>query len=207
MRITGLIAAPCAFGLLSMSKPIVDLLTSNYTEADLQVGSMILGLLGITVLFNSVILVTNAMMQAHGDVNTPVINMIAGGVIKVIINFVLVGIPALNIVGAAIGTMICYLVIMIMNIAAMYRKQTIDLRSLKGLFKPVLAGGLMGIVAWMANGLLSRVLGNTLGCLGGIGVAAVVYVVLVIVLQVITYDDCMLLPAGEKIAKLLRVRK
>ena len=28
MRITGLIAAPCAFGLLSLSKPIVDLLTS-----------------------------------------------------------------------------------------------------------------------------------------------------------------------------------
>ena len=39
-----------------------------------------------------------------------------------------------------------------------------------------------------------------------IAVAAVVYVVLVIVLKVITYDDCMLLPAGEKIAKILRVR-
>ena len=207
LRITGLIAAPCAFGLLSMSKPIVDLLTSNYTEADLQVGGMILALLGVTVLFNSVILVTNAMMQAHGDVTTPVINMIAGGVIKVIINFVLVGIPALNIVGAAIGTMICYLAIVVMNIVAMYRRKTIDLRSLTGLFKPMLAGALMGIVAWMANGLLSRMLGSSLGCLGAIGAAAVVYVVLVIVLQVITYDDCMLLPAGEKIAKLLRVRK
>ena len=32
------------------------------------------------------------------------------------------------------------------------------------------------------------------------------YVILVIVLRVVTYDDCMLLPKGEKIAKLLRIR-
>ena len=206
LRITGLIAAPCAFGLLSLSKPIVDLLTSNYNEADLQVGGLILGLLGLTVIFNSVILVTNAMMQAHGDVTTPVVNMIAGGVIKVIINFVLVGIPSLNIVGAAIGTLICYVVIMVMNITAMGRKQSIDLRSLRGLLKPLLAAALMGAVAYMANGVLSRFLGSSLGCLGAIGVAGVTYVILVLAFRIITYEDCMLLPAGEKIAKILRVR-
>ena len=206
LRITGLIAAPCAFGLLSLAKPIVDLLTSNYTQADLQVGGMILALLGVTVLFNSVILVTNAMMQAHGDVTTPVVNMILGGVVKVVINFVLVGIPSLNIVGAAIGTLICYLVIMVLNIAAMHRKASIDLRSLTGLLKPILAAALMGAVAYMANGFLSAYLGSSLGCLLGICAAGVVYVILVVALKVITYDDCMLLPGGEKIAKILRVR-
>ena len=206
LRITGLIAAPCAFGLLSLAKSIVDLLTANYTQADLQVGGMILALLGVTVLFNSVILVTNAMMQAHGDVTTPVVNMILGGVVKVVINFVLVGIPSLNIVGAAIGTLICYLVIMVLNIAAMHRKASIDLRSLTGLLKPILAAALMGAVAYMANGFLSAYLGSSLGCLLGICAAGVVYVILVVALKVITYDDCMLLPGGEKIAKILRVR-
>ena len=167
---------------------------------------MILALLGVTVLFNSVILVTNAMMQAHGDVTTPVVNMILGGVVKVVINFVLVGIPSLNIVGAAIGTLICYLVIMVLNIAAMHRKASIDLRSLTGLLKPILAAALMGAVAYMANGFLSAYLGSSLGCLLGICAAGVVYVILVVALKVITYDDCMLLPGGEKIAKILRVR-
>ena len=208
LRITGLIAAPCAFGLVSLSAPIVNLLmdSSKYTPADVEIGGVILAYFGLTVLFNSVILVTNAMMQAHGDVTTPVINMIIGGVIKVIINFVLVGIPSLNIVGAAIGTLVCYLVIMVLNILAMRRKKTIELRSLAGLGKPMLAGVLMGAVAYMANGFLTGILGASMACLAGIAVAAVVYVVLVIVLKVITYDDCMLLPAGEKIAKFLRVR-
>jgi len=207
LRITGLIAMPCAFGLSSLAAPIVNLLTddSKYSALDVEIGGIILAFMGITVIFNSVILVTNAMMQAHGDVTTPVVNMIFGGVVKVIVNFVLVGIPELNIIGAAIGTFICYLVIMLMNIFAMARKKTIDLRSLKGLLKPLLAGVLMGAVAYMANGFLSAYLGSSLGCLAAICVAAVVYFVLVFALRVITYDDCMLLPAGEKIAKILRI--
>ena len=208
LRITGLIAMPCAFGLSSLAAPIVNLLTddSKYSALDVEIGGIILAFMGITVIFNSVILVTNAMMQAHGDVTTPVINMIFGGVVKVVINFVLVGIPELNIIGAAIGTFVCYLVIMVMNIITMARKKTIDLRSLKGLLKPLLAGVLMGAVAYMANGFLSACLGSSLGCLLSICVAAVVYVVLVFALRVITHDDCMLLPGGEKIAKILRIR-
>ena len=207
LRITGLIAAPCAFGLVSLAEPIVDLLTSSkeYTAVDLRIGGILLAILGVTVIFNSLILVTNAIMQAHGDVTTPVIHMIAGGVIKVIINFILVGIPSLNIVGAAIGTLVCYLSIILLNVIAMVRKKTVEPRSFAGLGKPMLAGLLMGAVAYMANGFLSVYLGSSLGCLVSIALAALVYVILVFVLKIITYDDCMLLPAGEKIAKILRI--
>lgn len=207
VRITGLIAMPCAFGLTALATPIVDLLTSDseYLAADLQIGGTILAILGITVIFNSLILVTNAIMQAHGDVTTPVVNMIFGGVVKVIINFILVGIPSLNIVGAAIGTLICYLCIMTLNVIAMVRKKTMDIRSLAGLGKPLLSGVLMGAVAYMANGVLQTYLGGSLACLVSIAAAVVVYVIFVISFRVITYEDCMLLPKGEKIAKILRV--
>ena len=204
MRITGLVAMPCALGLFSLSRPILALLT-DYNAADLQVGSVILALMGVTVIFNSLILVTNAMMQAHGDVTTPVITMICGGVIKVVVNFILVGIPGLNIVGAAMGTLICYFVIIIMNIAAMAKRKTIDLRSLKGLFKPLLASVLMGAVAYMVNGVLTGRVSDALACLAAIAAAGLCYVILVLVLRVITYEDCLLLPKGEKIAKILRI--
>jgi len=192
-------------GLFCLGEPIM-LLLRSYSGEKLELAGLLMALLGITVIFNSVILVTNAMMQAHGDVTTPVVNMIAGGVVKVIINYFLVGIPSLNIIGAAIGTLICYLLIVTMNIIAMQRKKTIDLRSLKGLLKPLLAAALMGAVAYMANGFLAAYVPEKLACIAAIGVAGVVYAILVLALRVITYDDCMLLPAGEKIAKILRVR-
>jgi len=204
MRITGLIAMPCALGLFALATPVMRLLR-GYSGEQLELAGMLMALLGITVIFNAVILVTNAMMQAHGDVTTPVINMIIGGVVKVIINYVLVGIPELNIMGVAIGTLVCYFVIVTLNILAMAKKKTIDLRSLKGLLKPLLASVLMGAVAYMVNGFLQP-FSAKLACVAAIGAAGLCYLVLVIALRVITYDDCQLLPKGEKIAKILRIR-
>jgi len=123
----------------------------------------------------------------------------------VIINYVLVGIPELNIMGVAIGTLVCYFVIVTLNILAMAKKKTIDLRSLKGLLKPLLASVLMGAVAYMVNGFLQP-FSAKLACVAAIGAAGLCYLVLVIALRVITYDDCQLLPKGEKIAKILRIR-
>ena len=39
-----------------------------------------------------------------------------------------------------------------------------------------------------------------------IAVASESSFILVIALRIITYDDCLLLPKGEKIAKLMRIR-
>ena len=161
--------------------------------------------MGITVIFNSLILVTNAIMQAHGDVKTPVVNMLLGGVVKVILNYFLVAIPSLHIMGAAIGTLACYLVIILLNAVAMLRKKTIDGRSFLGLGKPLLAGAIMGGAAYMANGFLSAYISPSLATLVSIAAAAVIYLILVVAFKVITYDDCMLLPKGEKIAKILKI--
>ena len=65
----------------------------------------------------------------------------------------------------------------------------------------------MGGATWLAYWGLGRIgMGRTVACLGSIVVAVLVYVVLIIVLKVLTYEDCLLLPKGEKIAKILRVR-
>ena len=49
---------------------------------------------------------------------------------------------------------------------------------------------------------LSRV-GSALATLGAIGVAVVIYLVLVVVLRAITREDLSLMPKGERIARLL----
>lgn len=206
IRITGLICIPCAFGLACLSAPVYQLL-SSYTEASLLTARPVLAILGIAVIFNSLVLVTNAIMQAHGDVTTPVINMLIGGVVKVIVNYILVGNPDINIIGAAIGTLCCYVCITLLNLIAMRRKlkSTISVPKLMG--KTLLAGIVMGVVAIFAYRGIGMVLGSQrLSCLMTIVVAAIVYVVLVIVLKIITLDDCALLPKGDKIAKILKIR-
>ena len=96
VRVMSLIAMPCSVGLAVLSEPIMRLL-GGYTEARLTLASTLMSILGFCVFFNSFVLVMNAIMQAHGYVYTPVVTMILGGIVKIIINAILVGNPKINI--------------------------------------------------------------------------------------------------------------
>jgi len=69
--------------------------------------------------------------------------------------------------------------------------------------KPLAASVVMGGAAWAVYGLSVGLLGNTLALMAAIGVAAAIYLVLVLALRAVSRDDVMLMPKGEKIAKIL----
>ena len=207
IRITALLGLPCGVGLAVLSGPILTML-AGYSAAELAVGNPVMRIFGVAVIFNCLVLLTNAIMQAHGNVTTPLIDMLIGGIVKVIVNYVLVAIPSLNIIGAPIGTLCCYITILSLNLISMNRMLRESCpRVVRTLLKPLAASLVMGAAAWAASGLLSRFLSsNTLVCLGSIALACVVYAVMVLALRIITREDCMLLPKGEKIARFLRIR-
>ena len=64
----------------------------------------------------------------------------------------------------------------------------------------------MGAAAWASYGLFAARLGNTLAVCGAIVVGVVIYGVLVILLRAVSKDDLSLMPKGDKIAKLLRIK-
>ena len=208
VRTMALITMPCAVGLAVLAEPIIRLLASNYGAESLATATPILMYLGIAVIFNSTVLLFNAIMQAHGDVTTPVVNMLIGGIVKVIVNYILVGIPALNIVGAAIGTVICYLTITILDLIAMRKTVTTRPVIFRNIVRPGLAALLMGAATVLSYRVLARLVSsNTVACLGALVIAVIAYAILVLALQCITYEDCMLFPKGEKIAKILHIRR
>ena len=208
VRTMALIAMPCAAGLFVMAEPVIRLLCSTYTEDKTQLAATMLAILGLTVIFNSLVLLLNAIMQAHGDVVTPVVNMLIGGIIKIIVNYILVGQPNLNIVGAPIGTFICYISITALDLIAMKRHISARPAIFKNIIRPGLASAIMGAATFMVYRVLSNAISSwKLACLLSLAFAVVLYAVLVVFLRCLTYEDCMLLPKGEKIAKILRIRK
>ena len=206
IRIMTLLILPCGVGLCVLGQPIVRLLySSNYTNADIATAGNLLSIVSIAVILNGLVLLLNAIMQAHGFVSLPVINMIVGGIVKVIVNFILVGIPEINIYGAPIGTVISFLVITVLDILCLNRTIKDPPNVLKLMARPALACLFMGMAAYSVDGLLSEVMSPKLSCIFGIMAAVGVYAILVLALKIITYEDCLLLPKGEKIAKLLRI--
>jgi len=208
IRIMTLLILPCGVGLGVLGQPIIRLLySSNYTEADIATAGSLLSIVSIAVILNGLVLLLNAIMQAHGYVSLPVINMIIGGIVKVVINFILVGNHEIHIYGAPIGTVVSFLVITALDILCLNRTIKDPPNVLKLMARPALACLFMGMAAYSVDGLLSEVMSPKLSCIIGIMAAVVVYVILVLALKIITYEDCLLLPKGEKIAKILRIEE
>ena len=206
IRITGLISMPCAFGLGILAQPVTALL-GGYTGDNLILATKLMTILGFSIMFNAVVLVTTAIMQAHGYASRPVINMLIGGVVKLVAVFILTGNPNIGIVGTPVGTLLCYLAISVLNIYSIRTLLEHPPAILKNLIRTFLSALIMGIFVFAAfTGL--KTLGITsrlILCGAPIAVGVVAYVIAAVKIKVVTREDCLLLPKGEKIAKLLKL--
>ena len=207
-RITGLLSLPCAVGLTVLARPIMALL-GGYEGEQLELSAQFMAIQGITVFLYAIIQYTNALLQSHGYVNVPVVNMLSSGVVRLILVYVMVGNPSLGLTGAPIGAFIGYLLIAVLNLAAIQRKVEQKPRLLQNLLRPALPALVMGVAVFFCYRALVSVLGidGSRVILAGapIAVGVVVYFLCVVLMKSITREDCLLLPKGEKIAKLLRL--
>ncbi len=207
-RVTALISAPCAVGLAVLAEPVTALL-GGYTGERLALAGQLMMVLGVCIVFNATVLLTNAIMQAHGHVNLPVINMFIGGVVKLAVVFILTGNPAIGILGTPIGSLLCYVTITVLNLISIRRVLPEAPAIAKNLLKAILAAAIMGVAVFGALFGLRQLLGpdmsRIIACGVPIAVGVVVYVLAAVKLRAITREDCLLLPKGEKIAKLLHL--
>ena len=210
-RVAGLISAPCAVGLAVLAEPVTALL-GGYTGLKLELSSSLMTVMGICIVFNAAVLLTNAIMQAHGHVNLPVVNMFVGGIIKLVAIWILTANPAIGILGTPIGSLLCYMSITALNVISIRKVLPQAPSVLRNMAKSVLAAVIMGVFVFAAWYGLELVLGDAGGrlvtlltCALPIGVGVIVYFIAATKLRAITREDCLLLPKGEKIAKLLHL--
>ena len=164
-------------------------------------------IMGFNIMFNAIVLLTNAMMQAHGHAVVPVINMFISGFLRLLVVFILTGNRDIGIIGTPIGAMLCFLCITVLNVLSMRRVLDNPPAIVKNLLRPFLAAAIMGVLVYGTRlGLTTLGISSRLILVGipmAVGVAA--YGISAIGLKAITRADCMLLPKGEKIAKLLHL--
>ena len=148
-------------------------------------------------------------MQAHGYAFVPVVNMLLAGVCKLGVVYLLTGNPNLGILGAPIGSVLGYTAIAAMNLLAIGKLVPQKPKLLPNLLRPLLPAAVMGIsvygahqgVIWLFGADCSRIF----RCAVPILVGVVVYLLMVVLCKSITKEDCLLLPKGEKIAKMLKL--
>ena len=209
MRISAMIALPCAAGLFVLGSPIMHLLTGG--EVDVTIAGPLLSILGIASLFVCIQVVAASILQANGIVILPIVTMVIGGVAKILVSYTLVGNPRMMIFGAPMGTLTCFVIVGVLNLLIIKWKVPHPPRYFVVFCKPLVASVLMGGAVWAAHGLLARVftgsfLMSAVATAGAILVGVVVYAILILALRTLTREDMEMMPGGKKLAKILHIR-
>ncbi len=201
LKVVTLIAFPAGIGITALAPQIVALL---YDSHDAEIAASILRILGIAACFAGLTTALTNMLQAIGRPGVPVRNIAVGAVIKILVNFALVGLPQINIIGASIGTLLCYAYIAIADLICLIHYAGVRLSLSVTIIKPLVAALICGGVAYGLNALLSSLFSSSLVTVLSLGLAVITYLVAMALLQCITREDVISLPKGEKLAKIFQ---
>ena len=211
-RIIAVLAIPAGVGLSVVGGSALVMLYPA-RQADALAAGPHMRWLGIACIFICLMNLTNAILQTYGRERIPIITVIIGGITKVVLNYLLVGNPNINIHGAPISTLCCYVVIVGLNLFFVWKYSAKKPHYVQLFAKPVLASLLMGAAAWAAAGFAGRALAgssvylaNAAATLCGILAGVIVYAVLVIALRILRAEDVLAMPHGEKLIKLLHLK-
>ena len=202
LKITVIFALPCAVGLSVLARPILSLLYGDPEH------SFLLNIMGLAVLFVTVVQITNAIMQSWGNVWGPVFHMLTGGIVKVVLNLYLVSRPEININGAPIGTLMCYITVMCLNLISLIRSTGVKLGFGEFIMKPFVTAVITAFTAYLSYDFIaSHMSSQTVSLFLSIGITAVVYFAALLLVRGINEDEILLIPKGEVILKLLKKYK
>jgi len=223
LRIGAMLCLPMGIGLCALAGPIVELLFPG--KMDNAIAGPIMAELGIASIFVCIMLLCNSILQAHGIVSLPMVTVAVGGVVKIVVNYILVGNYDINIKGAPIGTLCCFAAASATDLFFIHRAVPHPPKYSRVFVKPLLASVIMGFAAWSSYGLLKKALfgmtlfqrtiegstevvfaasGNAIATLTSILVGVIVYAILILVLRAISPDDLALMPQGDKLGRMLR---
>ena len=204
LRMTFLIAIPCCAGLFVFANPIASNFYYNSPLSIEKVPGLLQGV-SLSVIFNGLLYTTNAIIQALGNAKRPVIHMLIGGAVKIALNYILVSVPGLNIMGVAISTVISNLIVAALNLQLIYKL----IPKMEGVLKMTLpmaaSAAIMGALSYLVYSGISSFASSLIALLAGIITAVVVYFTAVIIFRAVRAEEIRMLPKGDKIAKLLHM--
>lgn len=190
-RITLIITIPAAVGLSCLSKEVFELLYGTSQGFELMVlGSVVLVLMAV-VQIQTIIL--QSMNKLYFVLGTFSIGITA----KIIANYILVGMPQINILGVVAGNFLWFVIPMFLNKRALRKTLKVKIPLFRSAIKPLCASAIMALVIYVLKSFTSSlvIIANNSSLLKLlftimiIGIAGLVYLYSIVLLGGIKKND------------------
>lgn len=199
IKIITLIAFPAGIGVAVLAPQIISLLFAT----DNNITANLLSILGIAACLAGMTTPLTNILQAIGKPSAPVKNIAVGAIIKIVVNFILVGIPGINILGAPIGTLCCYLYIAIADVFCVVKYSRVVPSLYVTILKPLFAAIVCGAVAFLTNlGLSQIITSDKFVTIIAICAAGIAYLIALSAFRCISREDIITLSKSEKLANI-----
>lgn len=197
-RMAAVVSAPIGFGCLALAGPILSVVFSS-SPLECAIATMPLRILGGMAIIDTACLPMFCIFNAAGRVDIPVKLTCSGAVLKVIVTYVLLRIPSVNILAAPIANVIYYVYVLVVGAIVARRLLSFRFPFWSAMAKPAIAGALCGAFALLAYHLLPS---GRLFTLLAIAVGGIVYLLALVVLHVLPREDVASMPGGRRLEKL-----
>lgn len=197
--ISTLLILPCCVGYMVLAQPIYQIIYRNAA-----LGYELLAMMSISLLFSALTQTITGALQGLGKVFVPAISILAGCIIKITLNVVLIRQPEINIYGAAISSIVCQITAFLINFLVLSKYITFKLSLTKYIIKPLAANIAMGIITFASYKLFMNITNiNIISTALSICCSVIVYAIAVLKLKILSEEEIKAFPAGGKIYSLL----
>lgn len=206
VRIVTLLAIPAAMGIAMLATPLLTLLFAGQSAA-IAIASPLLCVLGLAVLPAGLTALMGAALQATGRPMVPVLATLAGALVKLVSEYVLLGNARVLLLGAPISTLLCMITILMIEwIALRGALGTVPVLP-RELWRPFLSA-LPALMLGMGVHLAGVYYGlSRFFTLFVVALVAAVYLPLSLRLGAVQREDIEAMPMGERIVVFLTACK
>ena len=201
LRMTSIIAMPCALGLASLASPILELVFRGDNDMALHSGRL-LSMLALSVFLVGMLSFTNSILQANHLEKKPIISMLFGIAVKLTSSYFFIG--RFGEMGAPISTFLFYLTVVAFNFVFVIKYIGLRPNITDAFLRPFVASLLCAVSALGIYTFMFESAGLVLSVMTAIICAACVYFAAIFILGCIKEEDIILLPHGDAVAKLLK---
>ncbi len=199
IRLTTIVAIPCAMGLLVLATPVMHVLFGE----DTQIAINLLRLGSVTIILYSLTTVTTAILQGLNNLRAPVINSAAALFIHIIFLVIMLTYADMNIYALAFGDLVFTFTMLSLNLLSMYK--TIGFRSeiLRTYIIPFVASFIMAGICYFIYKVLYFVTRRELiPMVLAILVGIIIYFVSIVLFGGIDEEEMSYLPKGNKLVRI-----
>ncbi|ERI90137.1 polysaccharide biosynthesis protein [Clostridiales bacterium oral taxon 876 str. F0540] len=149
-----LIAVPSAVGLAVLSQPIFNTIFARYSS-----GAVLMKYGSVVLVFMALVQIQVTILQSIGKLYISTLYIVVGIGAKIALNYVLIAKPSINILGAVFGSIVGFLIPLLLNNYIIKRSLKIKYNLIALAVKPIIASALMGVTCYLVQFDIDYVLG------------------------------------------------